>query len=66
MSTELPVTVPINGFPLQGGGERAKITFDWLEGELRRKLVMKPDETISQVIVEEDGLVFCFKELEDK
>lgn len=57
--------IPLNGFKHQTGGVGVSISFEWLEQELRRKLVCKPDELISQVNVTGEGLVFYFSKIKE-
>lgn len=52
--------VPLKGSESESGGIRAGITFEWLESEMKRMLVMEPEEVITQVNVSESGLVFYF------
>ena len=62
---ELPVKIPIRENKLQEGGEGVIITYDWLESELKKMCSMGLDEEISQVIIEEEGIMLCFKKKED-
>ena len=62
---ELPVKIPIRENKLQEGGEGVIITYNWLESELKKMCSMRLDEEISQVIIEEEGIMLCFKKKED-
>lgn len=56
MSTSL-AQVPVNGFPLQKGGEGCELTYEWLEEQLKKGEVLKENEVISQVNVTESSII---------
>jgi hypothetical protein len=49
--------VPINGYPLQNGGQGCELSYEWLEGELKKGNVLKENEVISQINVTKSSIV---------
>jgi hypothetical protein len=55
--SEYLTQVPVNNFPLQKGGEGCELTYEWLEGELKKGDILKENEVISQVNVTASSII---------
>ena len=55
--SEYLAQVPVNGSPLQKGGVGCELTYEWLEGELKKGNILKEDEVISQINVTDSSIV---------